>query len=218
MTGVRGIPPGRAGRVWLVRRLEAARRGADVLDRKLRILRREEDRCHARAERAGVRWVDAVTEAETWALRSALLAGSAALRPGYAGGGAEVRLVWSAVMGARFPGEAECLLPLPHPLTWLPASSAISCATDAYREALTAAVEAAVAQAASRVVGAELATTRTRARALEVRWVPTLQQALSSLELTLAEADAAEASRLRLVVEADRSLGPGDRTRRARGR
>ncbi|MGZ4781987.1 MAG: V-type ATP synthase subunit D [Oryzihumus sp.] len=207
MTGVRGIPPGRAGRVWLVRRLEAARRGADVLDRKLRILRREEDRCHARAERAGVRWVDAVTEAETWALR-----------PGYAGGGAEVRLVWSAVMGARFPGEAECLLPLPHPLTWLPASSAISCATDAYREALTAAVEAAVAQAASRVVGAELATTRTRARALEVRWVPTLQQALSSLELTLAEADAAEASRLRLVVEADRSLGPGDRTRRARGR
>jgi len=107
-------------------------------------------------------------------------------------------------MGARFPGEAECTLPPPQPLTWLPASSAVACATAAYREALTAAVEAAVALGASRVVDAELATTRTRALALEVRWVPALQQELSDLELALAEADPAEAD----AAEARGARGP----------
>ena len=32
------VPPGRAGRLWLQRRLQVARRGADLLDRKLRLL------------------------------------------------------------------------------------------------------------------------------------------------------------------------------------
>jgi V/A-type H+-transporting ATPase subunit D len=179
--------------VWLVRRLEASRRGADVLDHKLRILRREGERCHARADRASARWEAAVTEAETWALDSGLLPGGGALPPGHAGDGAQVRLAWAVVMGARFPDEAECTLPPSQPLMWLPSSSAVSCATGAYREALTAAVEAAVALAASRVVDAELAMTRTRALALEVRWVPALQQALSDLELALAEREDAEA-------------------------
>ena len=38
------VPPGRAGRLWLQRRLETARGcGADLLDRKLRILQGELD-------------------------------------------------------------------------------------------------------------------------------------------------------------------------------
>jgi V/A-type H+/Na+-transporting ATPase subunit D len=32
------VPPGRAGKLWLTRRLQVARRGAGLLDRKLQIL------------------------------------------------------------------------------------------------------------------------------------------------------------------------------------
>ena len=35
------VPPGRAGRLWLTRRLQVARRGADLLNRKLQILQAE---------------------------------------------------------------------------------------------------------------------------------------------------------------------------------
>ncbi|HSO55578.1 MAG TPA: V-type ATPase, D subunit, partial [Actinomycetes bacterium] len=38
------VPPGRAGRLWLRGRLATAERGLDLLDRKLRILRREQER------------------------------------------------------------------------------------------------------------------------------------------------------------------------------
>ena len=45
------IPPGRAGRIWLVRRLEIARRGAELLDRKRQALLREQ--AHVRARGCG---------------------------------------------------------------------------------------------------------------------------------------------------------------------
>jgi V/A-type H+-transporting ATPase subunit D len=105
-------------------------------------------------------------------------------------------------MGARFPSAVECVLPSGEPRGWLPASSAVTCATVAYRDALTAAVEAAVALAAARVIDDELAATRARARALEDRWVPDLVRALAALNLALAEAESADSARLRLAVEA----------------
>ena len=43
------VPPGRAGRLWLQRRLETARRGAGLLDRKLRILQAQLDQARESA-------------------------------------------------------------------------------------------------------------------------------------------------------------------------
>lgn len=48
-----GVPPGRAGRLWLRRRLAAAERAVELLERKLRILRAEQDRLALLAQRTG---------------------------------------------------------------------------------------------------------------------------------------------------------------------
>ena len=209
MSGVRGVPPGRAGRTWLSRRVRTAQHGASLLDRKLRILRREQHRFRDRADTAGARWARVLEGAEQWALRSVLLGGSAALRPPYDDPPAGVRVDWSAVMGARFPAAARLELPGHRRDGPLPASSAVVCATAAYREALVAAVDAAVALAAARVLDDEVAATRFRLRAVQDRWVPRLERAATTLDLALAEAEGAEAVRLRLAVSR-REGGPDD--------
>jgi V/A-type H+/Na+-transporting ATPase subunit D len=60
------VPPGRAGRLWLVRRLEVARRGADLLDRKLSgyRLRAVRDRWTPRLEQALAETTLAIEELE----------------------------------------------------------------------------------------------------------------------------------------------------------
>lgn len=209
MTGVRGLPPGRAGRTWLSRRLLTARHGASLLDRKLRILRPERDRFRAAAEAAALHWAQVLDGAEQWALRASLLAGNGALRPPYDGTPALVDLQWSAVMGARYPSGARLDLPSRPPGAALPASSAVVCATAAYRDALAAAVDAAVALGAARVLDDELAATRFRLRAVQDRWIPRLETAASALDLALAEAEGADAVRLRLAA------GDGPRGRAA---
>lgn len=209
MSGVRGVPPGRAGRTWLSRRVRTAQHGASLLDRKLRILRREQIRFRDRADTAGARWAGVLDGAEQWALRSVLLGGSTALRPPYDDPPAGVSVDWSAVMGARFPAAARLELPTPRRDGPLPASAAVVCATAAYREALAAAVEAAVALAAARVLDDEVAATRFRLRAVQDRWLPRLEGAATTLDLALAEAEGAEAVRLRLAVSR-REGGPGD--------
>ena len=54
------VPPGRAGRIWLRRRLATARRGRDQLDRKLRILQPELQRQRIRAARSHEEWAAGV--------------------------------------------------------------------------------------------------------------------------------------------------------------
>jgi V/A-type H+/Na+-transporting ATPase subunit D len=198
---VRGLPPGRAGRTWLAGRLSTARRGAGLLDRKLRILRREQERAAAEARRTRALWAEQLAEAERWGLRAALLGGADALQAAADpdGGGADVEVTWSAVMGARFPGEARLRLPDAGADSTLPSTAAVTCAAVAYRQALAAAVDAAVAEAAARLVDAEIATTRLRVRAVEDRWIPRLEAASTELALRLAEAEGAEAVRLRLA-------------------
>jgi V/A-type H+/Na+-transporting ATPase subunit D len=200
VSGIRGVPPGRAGRTWLSRRLQTARHGASLLDRKLRILRPERERFRANAEAATLRWGQVLTGAEEWALRAALLAGRDALRPPPGDAGARVEVTWSAVMGARFPSGARVTLPPPRRGSALPATSAVLCAAVAYREALSAAVDAAVALAAARALDEEVAATRFRLRAVQDRWVPRLELAAAALDLALAEAESADAVRLRLAA------------------
>ncbi len=202
MSGVRGVPPGRAGRTWLSRRLQTARHGASLLDRKLRILRPERERFRADAEAATLRWGQVLAGAEEWALRASLLAGSDALHPPYGDADARVDVSWSAVMGARFPSGARVELPRRGCGGALPATSAVLCATAAYREALSAAVDAAVAEGAARALDEEVAATRFRLRAVQDRWVPRLERAAAALDAALAEAEGADAVRLRLAAAA----------------
>jgi V/A-type H+-transporting ATPase subunit D len=77
------------------------------------------------------------------------------------------------------------------------ASAAVPLAAEAYRAALVAGVEHAVAAAAARVVAAEVTVTGGRLRAIEDRWVPELEAALHALELSLDELERGDGVRLR---------------------
>ena len=71
-------PSGRAGRPWLVRRLETARRGADVLDQKRRALLRLERRLDELAAATGDEWNTAARAADTWQRRALVVGGAGA--------------------------------------------------------------------------------------------------------------------------------------------
>jgi V/A-type H+/Na+-transporting ATPase subunit D len=213
MSRLRGLPPGRAGRQWLNRRLDAAGHAASLLDRKLRILQLEQERYAERAEDASRSWADAIGTAETWALRAALLAGAGAFESLHDGVPADVHLDWAALMGARYPSAARVTLPTPERSSALAPSAAVDEAARAYREATRLAVEAAVTQSALRVVRAEVAATRFRKRAIEDRWMPRLEQAAAELDLALSEAESSEGIALRLAAAArdgSRDLAAGD--------
>jgi V/A-type H+-transporting ATPase subunit D len=211
MTAVRH-PPGRGGRIWLRRRLSAARRGADLLDSKLRILRREEQRFQVLAERTRLEWEASVAEAERWLLRAALVGGQRGVRPDPGDPPADVEVAWASVMGVRYPARAAVRLAEEPARSPVAATAALPLARAAYRRALEAAVAHAVADGAARVVAAEVRTTRGRLRAIEDRWVPRLDQALSELESSLLEAETADSVRLRWVTQSRRRrAGPADR-------
>ncbi|KAE8762208.1 V-type ATP synthase subunit D [Georgenia thermotolerans] len=190
-------PPGRAGRLWLQHRLGTARRGADLLDQKLRILRVERERLALHRERTAAAWAAALGEAEAWMLRAALLGGERAVRLATATAPATVHIGWEEPMGVRYPAEAACTVPEP-PADGPPAgTAALVTARERYRRALEAAVEHAAAEAAVRVLEAEEAATRRRVRAIEDRWIPSLEAALAELELRLEEDERADGLRLR---------------------
>lgn len=199
-------PPGRSGRLWLRRRLVTATRGAELLDRKLRILRREEQRFTTLAERTRVEWEAACAVAETWALRAVVVAGEGALSPDPDGGSASVDVTWAAVMGVRYPAGATCHLPTGGDGRFTGSTAARAPARDAYRDALRAGVEHAAALAAVRVVEAEIAATRGRLRAIEDRWVPRLEEALAGVEAALLEEEAGDGVRLRWSARAAATL------------
>ena len=206
--GLPRVPPGRAGRLWLRGRLATAERGLDLLDRKLRLLRREQERLDLLAVRSGEELERTCREAETWLLRAGLLGGQRDLR--LAGGGplADVRIAWRDTMGVRYPAEASCGLPEPVPPP--PAcTAALAPAAAAYRATLAAAVSHAAVTAAGRLVAEEVAVTRQRLRGIQDRWVPRLRAALAELELSLDELEQADNARLRRAV-------PGAATARRR--
>jgi V/A-type H+-transporting ATPase subunit D len=206
MSGPRGplrCPPGRAGRLWLRRRLELAHRGLDLLDRKLRILRREQERLALLVQQTGEEWQRTCTDAESWLLRSALLGGQRALRLASDGAPADVTVVWAETMGIRYPAQATYAPPGDRAaLASRPA--ALGQAASAHRAALAAALRHAAARAAARIVDDEVAATRQRLRAIEDRWIPRLQTALAEVELSLDEQERADGVRLRRAAAAGR--------------
>jgi V/A-type H+-transporting ATPase subunit D len=190
------VPPGRAGRLWLQRRLRVAERGAELLDRKLRILRGELDRQRGVAAQAAADWDRCQADAQRWLLRATLLGGERAVRVAADGRPADVTISYSAVMGVRHPSGASCVIP--EPGTW--DGPVLARTRQAHRAALQAAVRHAAAAEALRLVEAETLATQYRLRAIKDRWIPRLQQALSEVTLAIEEQEIADAARLRLAA------------------
>jgi V/A-type H+-transporting ATPase subunit D len=190
------VPPGRAGRIWLVRRLDTACRGADLLDHKLRILQGELARLDAALAQTAARWDECQADARTWLVRAALLGGERAIRLADDGQAADVRVTYSTTMGIRYAKTATCAIP--PTVTW--DSPVLARARQAHRAALEAAAGHAAATAAVRTVADEVSATRYRLRAVQDRWIPRLEQALAELSFTIEELERADTARLRLAV------------------
>jgi len=190
------VPPGRAGRLWLRRRLAAADRGAGLLEQKLRGLRAEHRRLADSAAAGARRWTEQARTADTWAIRAALLTGDRGLRLADTGESADVRVDWVVWMGVRYPAGAHCALPVDVPV----GGAAVVQAARAYRAALDTAVRLAADEAAVGVLAAEIAATGRRVRALRRRWIPMLVTELARVELALDEQDRAEAIGHRLAA------------------
>ena len=195
------VPPGRAGRLWLVRRLETARSGAGLLDRKLRILQAELARRQRAAAQTARSWESGQADAQAWLLRAALLGGQRAIRLG-AGGLADVTISYAATMGIRYPAETRCAAPPSR--TW--DGPVLARARQAHQEALAAAVKHAAAAAALQVIEAEALATRYRLRAVRDRWIPGLEAALAEVTFAIEEQERADGARLR---RAGRRSRPG---------
>lgn len=193
------MPPGRAGRLWLMRRLEVAERGHEVLDQKRQALLREEGRSRARLLRAERDWDESAAEARRWLVRAALLGGerSVGLARFYAGDDARVEVTWRNTLGVVHPAEAVLAPPLARRTDAFVGTSALVQCAEAHRRALEAAAAFAVAQRSHERVAAELGRTIRRLQAIERRWLPHHRQALESLELRLDEEEREEAVRLR---------------------
>ena len=189
------VPPGRAGRLWLTKRLQVARRGADLLDRKLRILTEELGRLREFAAQTAEEWNRSCVEAERWLLRASVLGGQRAVRLAADSLVADVTISYTVSMGVRHPASTTCVIPVP--ATW--DGPTLTRTRQAHGVALAAAAEHAAAAEALRVVEAEALATRYRLRAIRDRWIPRLEQALAEVTLAIEEQELADAARLRLA-------------------
>lgn len=203
------LPPGRAGRLWLLHRIDTGRRGDEVLDQKRRALMREELRLRAETSEAQDEWRRAAAEARSWLRRAAGLGGERglALASFYAGASAEVELVWRNILGVSHPAEAR-IAPQEKRRTVFAGTAALEPAVAAHRRALEAAARHAAVSASHRLVAAELAVTARRLRTIERRWLPEHERALQELELRLDEEEREESGRIRWAAEQDDSRRP----------
>ncbi|MFR0354641.1 V-type ATP synthase subunit D [Streptomyces sediminimaris] len=191
------VPPGRAGRLRLRRSLDVARRGADLLDQKLRVLRTRHEELLRTERDARERWHEQLARAERWLRRGLLLGGEEAMETADEARLAELSVSWTATMGVRHPDTAACTPPRRRPEDPAPANTALAHAEAAYAEALRAAAAYAVARSASRAVGEEAVRTRRRLRALRRHWVPRLETALAAADRALEQSEHEDAVRRR---------------------
>jgi len=191
------IPPGRAGRLWLQRRLEAAERSADVLDQKRQALVELERSLAKELRSAEAAWEAASRDAGVWLSRALTLSGPARLDlVAHYTPAAHVDVRRQNRLGVRYPAMAEVQLPPQEDTTALGGSSAVHGAVEAHRQALSAGAELARARTAHAAVEAELASVVRRRRAIERRWVPRHERALDQLELSLDEGEREDLLRL----------------------
>jgi V/A-type H+/Na+-transporting ATPase subunit D len=202
------VPPGRASRLRLDHRLAAARSGADLLDRKLRILSAELTRLQKGASETNLRWRSAAADADHRLLDAALLGGQRAIRLAMPSGYAEVNLTYEVTVGVRHPASGSYTPPRELE-PW--AGQAVDGARQAQQAALAAAVAHAAAAAAARAIETELGATRVRLRAIRDRLIPRLQEARARLALAIDEQEREDAIRLRLAESARGQVGSTSR-------
>ncbi len=193
---------GRAAKVQIERRLETARHGARLLDRKQHLLADQLERVQLKAELACKEWESLARDAALWLRRSAALDGSARIESAAPLEAATVVLKWGNAMGVRYPEDSECRLPELPPMG---GSSALTYTASAHRSALVAGVRHAAVKRAAIQLAAELAATRTRQRAVENRWIPRLENDLRTIRRLLDAQELEESLRLRWA--ADRKSG-----------
>jgi len=207
---------GRAARLFLLGRIATARRGADLLDRKRQLLRREvarldEDRTVARG-----RLEAACAELDVWAARTAALGGprDVTIAGEALGSPAEVEVHWENTMGTLHPSSHTSVLPSLRPLDAAGLTSALPPTAAACREALDGALAAAVAEDAVRRLSGELALTTRRVRAITRIRLPALEDALAVLNQRLDETDREERAVGRWAWERSERAGAAGSPRR----
>ena len=195
-------PPGRAGRLWLVRRLEIARRGVEVLDQKRQTLLREQQRLSEDVARSTRAWELKAREAVEWNDRAFAIAGERRLRLAarHGSGRCEVAVEWRNALGTLFPAGAAVRFGLAPDFVALGGGSAIALSARAHADAAVAAADYAAARAAHEAIAAELTATTRRQRAIERRWIPEHEAALHLLELALDEREREDIARVRWAV------------------
>ncbi|MFJ3336244.1 V-type ATP synthase subunit D [Streptomyces sp. NPDC086766] len=190
-------PPGRAGRLRLRRRLDAAQRGADLLERKLRLLldrlRALEDTARAAEER----WRALTAEAEEWLLKGVVIAGEGAVAEAAPAATGTLDVRWAALMGVRHPDGSHWTPPARDPGEALARTTALVHAETAYRDAVGAGAEYAVARTAAALLTEEATRTRQRVRALRRHWIPRLTAELAAADQALEQAEHEESVRRR---------------------
>ncbi len=188
-------PPGRAGKVWLRDRLQAAVHGAELLERKQVVLTREHSRLTALTDQTAHRWLQHYNDTAPAMLRLLLLGGRPALersRAEHASAFAEIR--WQSAMGVTYPAHIAAVLADPPELS---GPAPLKTAVTTHRAALESAIQHAAASLALERIDTELASTNQRLRAVRDRLVPELQLALRTLELAVDETEREEAARTR---------------------
>jgi V/A-type H+/Na+-transporting ATPase subunit D len=188
------VPPGRAGRLWLLGRLAFARRSLELLDRKHQLLLRELAGLARRREEAEDRWRHAAAEADRWAIRAAVLGGDAdvALAAASVAGLAQVEVPWHNTMGVLHPGDPRCALPELPASEAVAGNGALAPAAAAQRAAIDAGATYAALDRSHRLLHAELRATARRRRGVERRRIPSLASSLHLLELRLEELEREE--------------------------
>lgn len=205
------IPPGRAGRHWLLEWLESARRAADLLDHKRRELEFELQRVQAIAAQREHAWQQAAREAEAWLARLDTIGAERSIRFAVEldGRPTEVRLEWQQVMGVHYPTQHIVQFPPESPIHTLQGGAALVPARAAYRLAADAGVANAVAKTAVTRIRSDLVATVRRMRALRLRAIPAHESALHALELALDEKDREDAVAARWAAEREPPLTQG---------
>jgi len=197
------IPPGRAGRTWLLGRLDIAHRGAELLDRKRQALLAEQGRVRTEVEQARRDWHDAAAWVGRWTLRAGIVDGAMRLEllSRHVQTRSSVELSWTNLMGAQIPRAETIDVPAPPSVSALGGSSSAVLLAQSGSEALRAAARYAVAVRADAELTAELTRTGRRLRALRERWIPQHERALAALDLALDEAQREQAVRVRWLAE-----------------
>lgn len=189
---------GRAGRVRLEQRLQMARHGAALLDRKQRIMLDELERLQLNADNLRREWEEEAREAARWLRRAMALDGATAIARAAPAVPATVVVRVAVAMGVAYPDYAECAFP-DGPAAQ--GSSALVLATRAHRAAMErAALHAAAERAVARLT-AELTATRTRQRAVENRWIPRLEGRLEAVRRTIEQRELEETLRVHWAAE-----------------